>query len=83
MVGCVLSQLKPSERYILRCGKGLGSAKNVAHRGLYPGADPEGGAGGARPPVFSFFWLYPVADPEGGAGAHAHPFLRQIILKIP
>ena len=47
MVGCVLSQLKPSERYILRCEKGFGSAKNVAHRGLYPGADPEGG--GLRP----------------------------------
>ena len=24
MVGCVLSQLKPSEHYILSCGKGLG-----------------------------------------------------------
>ena len=27
MVGCVLSQLKPSELYILSCGKGLGYAK--------------------------------------------------------
>ena len=40
MVGCVLSQLKPSELYILSCGKGLGlqlrpffTAKSF---GLYP-----------------------------------------------
>ena len=32
MVGCVLSQLKPSELYILSCGKGLG---------LRPGPFPQ------------------------------------------
>ena len=47
MVGCVLSQLKPSELNILSCGKGLGqrprpsastfyTAKNVELLGLYP-----------------------------------------------
>ena len=40
MVGCVLSQLKPSEFYILRCGKVLGllfsTAKNVDLLWLYP-----------------------------------------------
>ena len=38
MVGCVLSQLKPSERYILSCEKGEAffTAKNVSLRGLYP-----------------------------------------------
>ena len=41
MVGCVLSQLKHSELYILSCGKGLGpsasafsTAKNVEILGL-------------------------------------------------
>ena len=43
MVGCVLGQLKPSELYIFKCGKGLGllpgpfpTAKNVELLGLYP-----------------------------------------------
>ena len=47
MVGCALSQLKPSELYSLSWGKGLGlrprlsasafsSAKNVEVLGLYP-----------------------------------------------
>ena len=43
MVGCVLSQLKPTELYIVSCGKGLGpsaltfsTAKNVDLLGLYP-----------------------------------------------
>ena len=35
MVGCVLSQLKPSELYILICGKGLGF-EIVKLLGLYP-----------------------------------------------
>ena len=40
MVRCVLSQLKPSELYILNCEKGLGLrrtknvAKNVEHLGI-------------------------------------------------
>ena len=43
MVGYVLSQLKPSELYILSCGKGRGlqtsafaTAKNLELLGLYP-----------------------------------------------
>ena len=32
MVGCVLNQLRPSELFILSCGK----AKNVELIGLYP-----------------------------------------------
>ena len=43
MVGCVLSQLKPSVIYILSCGNGFGlsasafsTAKNVVFLGLYP-----------------------------------------------
>ena len=43
MGGYVLSQLQPSELYILSCGKGLGpsasafsTAKNVELLGLYP-----------------------------------------------
>ena len=37
MVGYVLSQLKPSDLYILSCGLGLGlsTAKNVELLGLY------------------------------------------------
>ena len=47
MIGCVLSQLKPSQLYILSCEKGLGSAstfftaKNVALRELYPIRNPH------------------------------------------
>ena len=41
MVGCVLSQLKPSELYILSFGKSLGlrpfpQLRNVEFLGLYP-----------------------------------------------
>ena len=38
MVGCVLSLLKPSELYILSCGKAeaFSTAKNVELRGFYP-----------------------------------------------
>ena len=35
MVGCVLSQLRPSEHYILRCGNSP-RPKNVELLGLYP-----------------------------------------------
>ena len=35
MVGCVLSQLKPLELYILSCGKGRGR-KNVDLLEFYP-----------------------------------------------
>ena len=38
MVGCVLSQLKPSELYFLRCGSASAffTAKNVELLGLHP-----------------------------------------------
>ena len=37
MVGCVLSQLKPSEHYILSCRpSAFSTAKNVVLLGLYP-----------------------------------------------
>ena len=62
MVGCVLSQLKPSELYILSCKKAsaLFTAKNVELLGIYP--IPKTGPGGKFVSVVAISRIPAVSD---------------------
>ena len=79
MFGCVLSQLKPSEFYILRCEKGLGlrpptffPAKNGELLRLYPIHIPD------------LTTILPAADPQFPQFSHdpQHDAFTELINRI-